>query len=245
VVRKMARILEVQGVTKKFAGLIAVNDLSFHVEEGEVLGLMGPNGSGKTTIFNVIMGDYPPDSGKIFFEGKDITKYPVYKRVKLGIARTYQVPRPFTELPIIEDIRVSTIPDSIVGGLRGGAPLEEVKKIAEDVGLGGRFSMYPHELTMGDLRRLELAKALATNPKIVLLDEIFAGLTVAEIEEIDKLLRRKREVEGLDFVVVSHDLKALAPLVDRVVVINFGRRIAEGAFKQIVNDEKVKEAYFG
>jgi len=241
----MAKLLEVQGLTKKFGGLVAINDLSFHIDEGEVLGLMGPNGSGKTTIFNLIMGDFPPDSGKVFFEGKDITNYPTYQRVKMGIARTYQVPRPFRELPIIEDIRVSTIPDSIMGSFRGrGAHLEEVEKIAEDVGLKGRLSMYPHELTMGDLRRVEQAKALATNPKIVLLDEIFAGLTVAEIEEIDKLLRRKME-EGLDFIVVSHDLKALAPLVDRVVVIHFGQFIAEGPFDKIVENEKVKAAYFG
>ena len=241
----MAKLLEVQGVTKKFGGLVAINDLSFHLEEGEVLGLMGPNGSGKTTIFNIIMGDFLPDSGKILFKGEDITRYPTFKRVKIGIARTYQVPRPFRELPIIEDIRVSTIPDSIRGSLRGeGTHIDEVRKIAEDVGLKGRLSKYPHELTMGDLRRVELAKALATNPKIVLLDEIFAGLTVAEIEEIDKLLRRKME-EGLDFVVVSHDLKALAPLVDRVVVIHFGQFIAEGSFDQIVNNEKVKAAYFG
>ena len=241
----MAKLLEVKGLTKKFGGLVAVNDLSFHVEEGEVLGLMGPNGSGKTTVFNLIMGDFPPDSGQVLFGGEDITNYPTYQRVKMGIARTYQVPRPFRELPIIEDIRVSTMPDSIIGNFRGGgARLDEVKKIAEDVGLKGRFHLYPHELTMGDLRRVELARALATNPRIVLLDEIFAGLTVAEIEELDKLLRRKME-EGLDFVVVSHDLKALAPLVDRVVVIHFGEFIAEGPFDQIVEDEKVKEAYFG
>lgn len=241
----MAKLLEVQGITKKFGGLVAINDLSFNLEKGEVLGLMGPNGSGKTTIFNIIMGDFPPDSGKILFKGEDITNYPTFKRVKMGIARTYQVPRPFRELPIIEDIRVSTIPDSIMASFRGeGAHLDEVRKIAEDVGLKERLSMYPHELTMGDLRRVELAKALATKPKIVLLDEIFAGLTVAEIEELDKLLRRKME-EGLDFIVVSHDLKALAPLVDRVVVIHFGQFIAEGPFNQIVNDEKVKAAYFG
>ena len=241
----MAKLLEVQGVTKKFGGLVAINDLSFHLEKGEVLGLMGPNGSGKTTIFNIIMGDFPPDSGKIFFEGKDITNLPTHQRVKMGIARTYQVPRPFRELPIIEDIRVSTIPDSIMASFRGeGAHLDEVIKIAEDVGLKERLSMYPHELTMGDLRRVELAKALATKPKIILLDEIFAGLTVAEIEELDKLLRRKME-EGLDFVVVSHDLKALAPLVDRVVVIHFGQFIAEGPFDKIIDNEKVKAAYFG
>jgi len=241
----MAKLLEVQGITKKFGGLVALNDLSFHIEEGEVLGLMGPNGSGKTTVFNIIMGDFPPDSGKILFGGEDITNYPTYQRVKMGIARTYQVPRPFRELPIIEAIRVSTMPDSIIGNFRGGgARVEEVEKIAEDVGLGGRFSMYPHELTMGDLRRVELARALATSPKLVLLDEIFAGLTVAEIEEIDKLLRRKME-EGLDFIVVSHDLKALAPLVNRVVVIHFGQFIAEGPFDKIVENEKVQAAYFG
>lgn len=241
----MAKLLEVQGITKKFGGLVALNDLSFHIEEGEVLGLMGPNGSGKTTVFNIIMGDFPPDSGKILFGGEDITNYPTYQRVKMGIARTYQVPRPLRELPIIEDIRVGTMPDSIIGSLRGGgARIEEIEKIAEDVGLGGRFSMYPHELTMGDLRRVELARALATSPKLVLLDEIFAGLTVAEIEEIDKLLRRKME-EGLDFIVVSHDLKALAPLVNRVVVIHFGQFIAEGPFDKIIENEKVKAAYFG
>ena len=243
----MAKMLEVQGVTKKFGGLVAINDLSFHLEEGEVLGLMGPNGSGKTTIFNIIMGDFPPDSGKIIFDGKDITNYPTYKRVKMGIARTYQVPRPIKDLPIIEDIRVSTIPDSIMGSFRGreAEHAEEIRRIAEDVGLGGRLSMYPYELTMGDLRRVELAKALATNPKLVLLDEIFAGLTVAEIDEINKLLRRKREEEGLDFVVVSHDLKALASLVDRVVVVHFGNFIAQGPFDKIVDHEEVKKAYFG
>jgi ABC-type branched-subunit amino acid transport system ATPase component len=243
----MTKLLEVQGVTKKFGGLVALNDLSFYVEEGEVLGLMGPNGSGKTTIFNTIMGDFPPDSGRILFKGEDITKLPTYHRVRMGIARTYQVPRPLKEVTIFDDVRVSTVSPSIIRCLTGKVTAHDavIKKILEDVGLGGRFSMYPHELTMGDLRRVELAKALATNPRIVLLDEIFAGLTVAEIEEIDKLLRRKREQEGLDFVVVSHDLKALAPLVDRVVVIDFGQFIAEGPFDQIVNDEKVKEAYFG
>ena len=243
----MAKLLEAQGITKKFGGLVALNDLSFHVEEGEVLGLIGPNGSGKTTVFNIIMGDFSPDSGKILFKGEDITNLPTHQRVRMGIARTYQVPRPFKEMTIFEDIRISTVSPSIIGCLTEKVMVYDavIKKILEDVGLGGRFSMYPHELTMGDLRRLELAKALATNPRIVLLDEIFAGLTVAEIEEIDKLLIRKREEEGLDFIVVSHDLKALAPLVDRVVVIHFGQFIAEGPFDQIVNDEKVKEAYLG
>ncbi len=243
----MAKLLEVQSITKRFGGIVAVSDLSFHLKEGEVLGLMGPNGSGKTTCFNLIMGDYLPDSGQVFYKGKDITKLPTHQRVIMGIARTYQVPRPFTEMTIFEDVKVSTYENSIIKALTGraGAHDEYVKETLEGVGLGGKFNRYPRELTMGDLRRVELAKALATNPRIVLLDEIFAGLTVAEIEEIDKLLRQKREEEGLDFIVVSHDLKALAPLVDRVVVIQFGHLIAQGTWDQIVNDEKVKEAYFG
>ena len=242
----MAKLLEVQGLTKKFGGLVAVNDLSFYVEEGEVLGLMGPNGSGKTTVFNIIMGDYPADSGEVFFKGKDISNYSTNQRVRMGIARTYQVPRPFREMTIFEGVRVGSIAPSIMKCLMGGAGAHDavVRKILEGVGLKEHLSMYPHELTMGDLRRAELARALATNPKLVLLDEIFAGLTVAEIEEIDKLLRRKME-EGLDFIVVSHDLKALAPLVDRVVVIHFGQLIAEGSFDQIIKNEKVKAAYFG
>lgn len=242
----MAKLLEVRGLTKRFGGLVAINDLSFSMEEGEVLGLMGPNGAGKTTVFNILMGDYPVDSGEVFFQGKDIASLPTYQRVRMGIARTYQVPRPFKEMTIFEDVRVGSMAPSIIKCLTGKAAAHDavVRKILEDVGLKERLSMYPHELTMGDLRRAELARALAINPKLLLLDEIFAGLTVAEIEEIDKLLRRKME-EGLNFIVVSHDLKALAPLVDRVVVIHFGHLIAEGSFDQIIKNEKVREAYFG
>jgi len=240
----MAKLLEVRGLTKKFGRLVAVNDLSFHVEEREVLGLMGPNGSGKTTVFNLIMGDYKQDSGEVFFGEKEISKYPTYQRVKMGIARTYQIPRPFYEMTVTENIHISTIPDETIKLLRRRGHGEVEREIAEGVGLKERISMYPHELTMGDLRRLELAKVLALNPKIALLDEIFAGLTVAEIGEISDLIRRKRD-EGLDFIIVSHDLRALAPLVDRVMVIHFGEFIAEGPYEEIVNNEKVKEAYLG
>jgi ABC-type branched-subunit amino acid transport system ATPase component len=240
----MAKLLEVKGLTKKFGRLVAVNNLSFHVEEGEVLGLMGPNGSGKTTVFNLIMGDYEQDSGEVFFREKEISKYPTHERVKIGIARTYQIPRPFYEMTVIENIHVSTIADETIRSMRRRGHGEVERGIAKDVGLKERISMYPYELTMGDLRRLELAKALALNPKIALLDEIFAGLTVAEIGEISDLIRKKRD-EGLDFIIVSHDLKALAPLVDRVVVIHFGEFVAGGPYEKIIEDEKVKAAYFG
>ena len=116
----MAKLLEVKGLTKTFGGLVAVNNLSFHMEEGETIGLMGPNGSGKTTVFNLIMGDFKQDSGEIFFEGKEISKYPTHQRAKMGIARTYQVPRPFHEMTVMEDIQISTIPDNLIKCVRGG-----------------------------------------------------------------------------------------------------------------------------
>jgi ABC-type branched-subunit amino acid transport system ATPase component len=163
----------------------------------------------------------------------------------LGIARTYQVPRPYHDLPVIEDIRISTVPDSIIKCLRGEkGELEEVRQIGESVGLKDRLLKYPYELSLGDLRRVELAKAIATNPRIIMLDEIFAGLTAHEITEISTLLLKKRKA-GLVFIVVSHDLKALASLVDRAVVIQFGHLIAEGSYEEIAHDEKVKKAYFG
>jgi len=247
VIKCMTKLLEVQRITKKFGGLTALNDLSFHIEEGEVLGLIGPNGAGKSTAFNIIMGEISPDYGKILFKGEDITKLPTNQRVVKGISRTYQIPRPFKGVPIFESVRIGTISPSIVRCLRKEEEVnnEEIKKIMEDVGLGGRFSKYPYELTMGDLRRVELAKALVTNAQIILLDEIFAGLTVEEIDEIDKLLKQKIKKKGLNFIIISHDLKALAPLVNRVVVINFGHLIAEGSFDQVINNEKVKEAYLG
>lgn len=243
----MTKLLEIRNITKKFGGLIALNGVSFHLKEGEVLGLIGPNGSGKTTLFNIIMGDLSPDNGKILFKKDDITRLPPHQRVRKGISRTYQVPRPFKEMTIFEGVRVAALSSSIIECLNGEAMVHgpEIKKLLEEVGLSERLSMYPHELTMGDLRRVELARALVTKPRIVLLDEIFAGLTVAEIEEIDKLLKRKIKEEGLDFIIISHDLKALAPLVSRVVVINFGHLIAEGSFEQVIKDERVKEAYLG
>jgi ABC-type branched-subunit amino acid transport system ATPase component len=191
------------------------------------------------------MGDYKPDAGEISFKGKNIGRLQTHQRVKLGIARTYQVPRPYHDLPVIEDIRISTVPDSITKCLRGQKEeIEAVRQIGESVGLKDRLMKYPYELSLGDLRRVELAKAIATNPRIIMLDEIFAGLTVHEITEISTLLLKKREA-GLVFIVVSHDLKALAPLVDRAVVIQFGHLIAEGSYEEIAHDEKVKKAYFG
>jgi len=161
-----------------------------------------------------------------------------------GIGRTYQIPRPFREMTVAENIHVGTITNAAGTAMRTRGHGELEIELAESVGLGKHISSYPYELTMGDLRRLELAKLLAIKPKIGLLDEIFAGLSLKEINEISDLLRKKRG-GGFDFIIVCHDLRALAPLVDRVVVIHFGEFIAEGPYREIVNNKKVKEAYFG
>lgn len=240
----MAKILEVRQLTKAFGRLVAVNNLSFHIEEGECLGLMGPNGAGKSTVFNLIMGGLKQESGEIFFKGKEISHCATHQRIKMGISRTYQIPRPLRDITVGENIRVSSLPDKIAKLVRKKFSSEIPMEIVADVGLKGCVSMYPYELSLGDLRRVELGKALGLNPKIVLLDEIFAGLTVKEIAEISELIKRKRD-DGLHSIIVSHDLRALAPLVDRVVVIHFGQIIAEGPYEKIVEDENVKEAYFG
>jgi branched-chain amino acid transport system ATP-binding protein len=240
-----AKLLELNSLTKKFGGVFAVYDLSFHVEEGESLGLIGPNGSGKTTTFNLIMSELKQDEGEIFFKGKEISRYPTHERVKMGISRTYQIPRPFGEMTVTKNIRVGIMPDEILRVMSMNAESGLERKIGRSVGFNERqLAAHPYELSMGDLRRLELARTIATNPKLLLLDEVFAGLTTAEIAGLSKLLKAKKE-EGLTFIIVSHDLKSLAPLVDRVVVVSFGQLIADGSFEEVIANKKVKEAYLG
>lgn len=241
----MTGLLELRNVTKKFGGLTAVNDISFHVNEGETLGLIGPNGAGKTTLFNLIMNELKQNSGEIFYQGGEITRTPTHARVKKGIVRTYQVPRPFAEMTVASNIRVGMMPDDLGLMLREPADAAREREIGKSVGFGDReLAMYPSELSMGDLRRLELARNLAISPKLLLLDEVFAGLTVGEIGQISELLVEKKK-EGLTYIIVSHDLRSLAPLVDRVVAISFGETIAEGTFDEVIADEGVQKAYLG
>lgn len=241
----MSNLLEVRNVVKRFGGLTAVNELSFHVKPGESLGLIGPNGAGKTTIFNLIMNELQQTSGEIFFDGREISREPTHERVKLGIVRTYQIPRPFHEMPVADNIRVGMMPDSFWDMITKKPDYEGERAIARSVGFGEReIAMYPGELSMGDLRRLELARTLAASPKVLLLDEVFAGLTFGEIGRISELLLEKRK-EGLTYIIVSHDLRSLAPLVDRVVVMSFGATIAEGSFDEVIANKKVQEAYLG
>ena len=241
----MKHLLEMSAVSKRFGGLTAVNDLSFGVAEGESLGLIGPNGAGKTTAFSILMGEHKPDSGRVRFRGKDITRVATHRRVQLGIARTYQIPRPFGDMGVFENIRVGSMPDSIAELIAGNEPTDEEWAILESVGFTDReASMLPGQLSMGELRKLELARNLATGPSVMLLDEVFAGLTFGEIAQLTEfLMARKRD--GMTYLIVSHDLKSLRPLVDRVVAMSFGSLIAEGSFDEVMTNEQVRAAYLG
>ena len=241
----MSALLEIRNLNKSFGGLTAVRDFSFQVNDGESLGLIGPNGAGKTTVFNLIMAELRQSAGEIEFRGEEISRLPTHERVKKGIVRTYQVPRPFHEMTVAENIRVGMMPDDLLALITQPADRKREMAIAQSVGFGEReIGMYPGELSMGDLRRLELARTLAAEPALLLLDEVFAGLTVGEIGHISELLLEKRS-QGLTYVVVSHDLRSLAPLVDRVVAMSFGSLLAEGSFEEVIANKKVQEAYLG
>ena len=241
----MTTLLEVEHLVKRFGGLTATDDLSFKVEEGESLGLIGPNGAGKTTVFSLIMGELQQGAGTITLRGHEISKLPTHERIKAGVARTYQVPRPFAEMTVAENIRVGLMKDSLGTMLTEKPDSATELAIAESVGfLSSDLGRQPGQLSMGDLRKLELARTLATSPSIMLLDEVFAGLTIGEIAQMSELIAAKR-ADGMTFIIVSHDLRSLEPLVDRVVAMSFGRVIAEGAFQDVMNDDGVRAAYLG
>jgi len=241
----VSSILSLQNLVKRFGGLVATNDVSLDVKQGESVGLIGPNGAGKTTLFSLIMGEHPVTAGKVLLNRRDITSLPTHARVIAGIARTYQVPRPFSDMNVGENIRVGLMPDSLREMIRTPPDRNRELELARSVGLNDDdLHRHPSQLPMGNLRKLELARTLATNPQVVLLDEVFAGLTAGEIEQITALLNQLRS-DGLTFVIVSHDLPSLRPLVDRVVAINHGSSIAEGSFDEVLANEQVRSAYLG
>ena len=241
----MTAILELDAMVKRFGGLTATNDFTAAVEQGESLGLIGPNGAGKTTIFSLIMGDHRLTEGAIRLKGEAVQDMATHERIKRGVARTYQVPRPFAEMSVAENIRVGLTPDSLIDMIfRRPDPSRELA-LAESVGFeAADLDRLPAELSMGDLRKLELARTLATGAEVVLLDEVFAGLTVGEIAQVSALINEKR-AEGVTFVIVSHDLKALAPLIDRAVGMVQGTKVIEGAYGDVMADETLRAAYLG
>lgn len=241
----MTAALSLRTLVKRFGGLTATDGFSLDVAEGESVGLIGPNGAGKTTIFSLIMGEHRLNGGAIHLRGAPIHKLKTHERIKRGVARTYQVPRPFPAMSVAENIRVGLTPDSIRAMIFGAPDEAEEARLARSVGFAETdLSRLPSELSMGDLRKLELARTLATGADVILLDEVFAGLTTGEIAQVSALINARRAA-GVTFVIVSHDLRALEPLIDRAVAMTAGAKIAEGAYAEVIADEAVRAAYLG
>lgn len=237
------KLLVVEKVVKKFGGLRAVDGVSLELERGEFLAVVGPNGSGKTTLLNLISGVYVPDEGRIYFEGRDVTRLPPYKRAKLGMARAFQVPRPFPDLTVLDNVVTGAI-------FNGGYDIHKAKEAALEaltyVGLVDKKDQLAGKLTFSELRLLELARALASRPKLLLLDEVMAGLTPSEIDRLVQLIRKISEERGIAAIsLVEHRMRAVAKLAHRVVVMHQGKVIAEGPPEVALNDPVVIEVYLG
>ena len=224
-----------------FGGLAAICDLSFEVQAGEVLGLMGPNGAGKSTLLNIVSGLYKPASGTITFKGKDITGFPPHKICHLGIARTFQIPQPFTHLTALQNIAVAAEYGRSIGKAAGE---REALKVLERVDLLEKRDMFTKDLAAITLKRLELARALASNPTLLLLDEVAAGLTEAEIPQILDLLKEIHEM-GITIILIEHVMRIMVEAVDRIIVMDKGMKLTEGRPKEVMKDRQVIEAYLG
>ena len=236
----MSAFLEIRKVSRAFNSTMAVKDVSFVVEKGELLGLMGPNGAGKSTLFNLIAGVLPPTSGEIIFEGKPITGCKSYDVARIGIARTFQIPKPYRQLSVVENVMLSAfLREKSVVGARSLA-----EATLADVGLADYFGTPVSSLTVGLLKRLEVARALAVRPKLVLFDEIMAGLTPTEVGTMTKFVA-SLPARGITVVWVEHVLYAIMKTATRMVVINRGEVIAGGAPAAIARDPAVVKAYLG
>jgi len=241
----MDEILKVRNITKSFGGLTAVNDLSFDIRPGETVGLIGPNGAGKTTLVNVLCGSYYADSGEIEMDGKNITRLKPYQRCRMGISRTYQIPRPFPELTAL----MSVVTSALCGKKRKNMGFDDAAAEAthylEFVGLFSKRNILARDLTFFELRMLELARALATTPKLLFVDEVMAGLNPGEANKAVQLIARAKEEFGLTIFWIEHVMAVLMEAADRIIAIHFGVKLAEGTPEEIANNDKVIEAYLG
>lgn len=246
-------ILEVKELTKAFGGILALNGVNFHLNEGEILGIIGPNGSGKTTIVNCITGFIRATSGKIFFRGKEITGKAAHKIADMGVTRTFQIMRPYYSLPAYKNLVIPLFSPRAkrTGGWRGGGKLGDRNTVGidilEEIGFE-RDSRVPYKmastLPTGYLKRLELARCLALKPDIILCDEVFSGLSASEIASMVPLIERL-QMDGVTLIMIEHRLRELFRVADRIMVLNFGEKVTEGTSDEVMANEKVKEAYFG
>jgi len=235
-------MLKVQEVTKRFGGLIAVNSVSINVRQGEIVGLIGPNGAGKTTLLNSIAGLDPPTSGSIFFVDEETTGLPPEVMCHKGLARTFQIPRPFPQMTVLENVLVSAM-----FGYKHSIDLDPIKNARDQL----NFLEFPcpestisETLNTVQLKQLDLARAIASHPKLLLLDELFSGLTEGEQKGIVELVRKINK-RGVTIIIVEHIMRIIMDLCDRIIVLQFGNKIAEGSTDQVVNDPAVIDAYLG
>jgi len=240
----MDAILEVRNLTKRFQGLLAINHVSFMLERNEILGLIGPNGAGKTTMISLISGTLEPTEGEVLFEGTPIRQLPAYRRGRLGIARTFQVMRPFPGLTVLDNVAVGAL-----FGASGHSRVlrdarDEAQRWLEFVGLDRHAWQRADSLGGPDRKRLELAKVLAMRPKLLLLDEVMAGLNHVEIEEVITEIKKVRD-KGISILVTEHVMKAIQSLSDRLLVLHHGEKIAEGKPKDVLSKDQVIAAYLG
>ena len=232
-------LLEVDGVVKRFGGFTALNQVTLHVKAGERFGLIGPNGSGKTTLINCVSGSLHADAGRILFDGRDITTLPAYRRTRLGIARSFQIPKPFTSMSVRDNLG---IPMENAGHAHAGGA--ETDQILREIGLDTKADLRPGRLTQIEMRKLELARAMAARPKLLISDEAMAGLSHAEVDDILAILFRLN-AQGITIIMIEHIMRAVMRFSERIVVLDAGERIAEGPPEAIVRNPAVEKAYLG
>lgn len=235
-------LLSVRGISKRFGGLLALSSVAFDVAAGEVFGIIGPNGAGKTTLFSCLVGALAPTSGEIWFRGRRIEGLPNHAAVKRGIVRTHQIVRPFREMNVTENVAVAA--HFGAGRRRGSDAARRVNEILERTGLGAEAKSPAGALTIGQLKRLEIARALATEPQVICLDEVMGGLNPAEIQNAMTLIRSIRD-SGVTVLMIEHHVHAVVGVSNRILVLNFGQKIAEGAPQAVLNDPAVITAYLG